>query len=278
VLLVGSATAACDDFVLADRQRLKQILLNLLSNGIKYNREGGNLTVACAPAPADRLRIAVTDTGPGIPSDLRARLFMPFDRLGAERLGVEGTGLGLALSKRLVEMMGGQVGVETEEGVGSTFWVELEPAEAPLERQTRIEAAAGPMTTGTGRRGIILYIEDNPSNLKLVEHVLAQQGGVRLISAMQGRIGLELARKHRPDAILLDLHLPDLAGEVVLQQLQADPALARIPVVVLSADATPGRVTRLRSAGARAYLTKPLDVRQFLSLVDELLAAATTAI
>jgi signal transduction histidine kinase len=180
--------ALLERHVWADHHRLQQVLLNLVSNGIKYNREGGRLTVACTVAPAGRLRIAVTDTGPGIPPALRTRLFQPFDRLGAERLGVEGTGLGLALSKRLVEMMGGEVGVDSEEGVGSTFWVELETAEAPIERQTRLEGPAGPIATATGRRGTILYIEDNPSNLKLVEHVLAQQGGVRLMSAMQGRI------------------------------------------------------------------------------------------
>jgi PAS domain S-box-containing protein len=257
--------------VWADRQRLQQVLLNLVSNGIKYNRAGGKLTVACEAVDERRLRISVTDTGPGISPALRARLFQPFDRLGAEQSGVEGTGLGLTLSKRLVEAMGGTISVESVEGEGSTFWVELVHTDAPAQREERSERDAPELATFSKHSGTVLYIEDNLSNLRLVERVMARYSGVRLIPAMLGRLGLELARQHRPDMILLDLHLPDISGEQVLRELRADPELQRTPVIVLSADATPGQVERLVAAGARAYLTKPLDVRQLLVLVDEAL-------
>jgi signal transduction histidine kinase/CheY-like chemotaxis protein len=260
--------------VWADTQRLQQVLLNLVSNAIKYNREGGSVAVTCAPAPGDRLRISVRDSGFGIAPGLRERLFRPFDRLGAEARGSEGTGLGLALSKGLTELMGGTIGVESVEGQGSTFWVEFREAEAPAERAAAAEAE--PMIPGgrVARRGTILYIEDNLSNLRLIEKVVARRPGVRLIPAMQGRLGLDLARDHRPGLILLDLHLPDLPGEQVLQQLRAEADLRDTPVVVLSADATPGQIKRLLSSGARAYLTKPIDIHQLLALMDTALAPA----
>lgn len=256
--------------VWADSQRLQQVLLNLVSNGIKYNRERGTLTIACDAAAERRLRISVRDTGPGIAPALRERLFQPFDRLGAEQGGVEGTGLGLVLSKRLVEAMGGTIDVESVQAEGSTFWVELLETESPAERRERKEADAAAPTT-LSKSGTVLYIEDNLSNLRLVERAMARHRGVKLIPAMQGRLGLELARQHRPDLVLLDLHLPDIPGEQVLRELHGDPQLRRTPVIVLSADATPGHVERLIAAGARAYLTKPLDVRQLLALVDEAL-------
>ena len=255
--------------VLADRQRLQQVLLNLLSNAVKYNRTGGTVAVSCEEILGERLRILVRDTGHGISPDKLDRLFTPFDRLGAEGTGVEGTGLGLALSKHLVDVMGGTLDVTSQVGVGSTFAVELPLTAAPVEA---LEPRGGSPTVDPAppdARMVVLYIEDNLSNLRLIEQVLGRRPRTTLLSAMQGRLGLDLAREHRPDLILLDLHLPDLPGQEVLRRLLDEPRTREIPVLILSADATPGHVERLLAAGARAYLTKPLDVRQLLALVDK---------
>jgi signal transduction histidine kinase/ActR/RegA family two-component response regulator len=268
---------AVDDalHVLADRQRLHQVLLNLLSNAIKYNRPRGTVRVVSARSAGDRLRIAVTDNGEGISGDKLARLFTPFDRLGAEASSVEGTGLGLALSKALVEAMGGVLRVESEPGTGSTFSVELMVAPSPSATADAVapDAQVPGAVPSPARRRTILYIEDNLSNLRLVEHLLRRRPGVTVLSAMQGQVGLDLARSHRPDLILLDRHLPDIAGEEVLRLLQADARTVAIPVVILSADAIPGGIQRFLDGGARAYLTKPLDVRHLLAVVDEALPA-----
>ena len=256
--------------VLADRQRLQQVLLNLLSNAIKYNRPRGTVRVACATT-GERLRIAVTDTGAGIAADKLARLFVPFDRLGAEATGVEGTGLGLALSKTLVDAMRGTLEVQSAQGAGSTFSVELPVVPAPgaarAAAAVELSEAAAPALPRT-----ILYIEDNVSNLRLVESVLRRRPNLTVLSAMQGRVGVDLARDHRPDLILLDRHLPDIDGEQVFQLLQDDPRTRAIPVVILSADAVAAGMQALLARGVRAYLTKPLDVRQLLALIDETLA------
>jgi len=265
-----------DRHVLADSQRLQQVLLNLVSNGIKYNREGGRLTVGGAPVANGRLRLTVADTGPGIPAALQARLFVPFERLGAAEGAVEGTGLGLTLSKRLVEVMGGQIGVESEAGTGSVFWVRLPEVTAPQTpgaESVDVRAPAGAAVA----RGAVLYVEDNPSNMRLVESVLRLRPGVTLIPAMQGRIALDLAREHRPRLVLLDLHLPDIPGEEVLRGIRSDAELAATPVVILSADATRGQVSRLLTAGANSYLTKPLDLHEFLAVLDQALAAPPEA-
>lgn len=268
IALDADGAAFGDRYVLADSQRLQQVLLNLVSNGIKYNREGGRVTVAGRDVGPSRLRITVTDTGPGIPPLLQARLFTPFDRLGVEAEGVEGTGLGLALSKRLVEAMGGAIGLDSAEGRGSTFWVELSETVSPDRRSGLGPDTALPAAGTVERAGTVLYIEDNPSNLRLVERVLAERAAIRLIPAMQGRLGLALAREHHPDLVLADLHLPDMSGEDVLREIQGDPALKDTPIVIVSADATPGQVKRLLAAGARAYLTKPIDVHELLSVID----------
>jgi PAS domain S-box-containing protein len=275
ILLVG-ATTTCHEHVHGDQQRLKQILLNLLSNAIKYNRVGGSVQLACERVTAGRLRITVADTGPGIPPEALDRLFVPFERLTAEFTGVEGTGLGLPLSKRLAEAMGGTLGVETTVDQGSRFWVELALTEAPVEHDMRQQQdrpahqqdqaeQAGPALT-------VLYIEDNLSNLQLVEQVLSRRPSVNLISAMRPMLGLDLTREHHPDLVLLDLHLPDMPGQEVLRRLRADPKTASIPVVVLSADARPSLITQLLDQGARAFLTKPLDVKELLALLDTIVA------
>jgi PAS domain S-box-containing protein len=259
--------------VIADRQRLKQVLLNLLSNAVKYNHHGGLVRLSCAPV-GERVRIEVSDNGPGIPSNSLEKLFVPFERLGADQQGVEGAGIGLSICQRLVEAMNGRIGVHSVENEGSTFWVELPGAEDPLRSFERGEAdapSAPEEATSPRPSRVVLCIEDNLSNLKLIEHVLARRPEIQLLPAMQGRRGLELAREQKPDMILLDLHLPDMAGDEVLRHLRAQPETRDIPVVILSADATPGQIERLLAAGARDYLTKPLDVKRFLGVVEEVL-------
>jgi PAS domain S-box-containing protein len=271
LLTVARPTADDRDVhVLADRQRLKQVLLNLLSNAVKYNREGGSIGVATTSTGSPAGRIEVTDTGFGIAADDVATAFAPFERLGAETTDVQGTGLGLALTKRLVETMGGEIGVDSEVGRGTTFWLELpavaapeaKPAASPADREPPVRPAQ-PRVACT-----VLYIEDNPSNIKLVEAILVARPAIALLVATQGGLGLELAQEHRPALILLDLNLPDVSGEEVLRRIRSDARTAGVAVVMLSADATPGQVARLRSAGADDYLTKPFEIERFLAVID----------
>lgn len=277
-------------YVMADQLRLKQILLNLLSNAIKYNHDGGQAAVACvevqaapgdAPEQGGRLRLEVSDTGPGIAAEDITKLFRAFERLGADRDGIEGTGIGLALSQRLAQLMGAEIGVRSVRHEGSTFWIEFQRAADPQGISNQLEEVATPAarsvapavsaTTPPGRT--VLYIEDNLANLKLVERVLAVRSSIQLLSAMQGQVGIDLARQHRPDLILLDLHLPDMDGDEVLPRLLEYPETKGIPVVMLSADATPGQAQRLLNAGARAYLTKPLDIQRFMTTLDDIFQA-----
>jgi PAS domain S-box-containing protein len=254
-------------YVTADRQRFKQVMLNLIANGIKYNRERGHVRISFEFVEELRLKVHVTDTGHGIPQSQLEHLFAPFERLGAEELGIEGTGLGLALSKPLVEAMGGAVSVSSVVGKGTTFSVDLEVVtEMPAQKQTK-SPPSGNGSNGSPSK-TILYIEDNLTNLKLLEKLLARRPEIRLVSAMQGGIGVTLARNHRPDLILLDLNLPDMRGEEVLGRLRADPRTAKVPVVILTAEASTGQVKRLLKAGARAYLTKPLEVDRFFLTID----------
>jgi len=273
-LVHSPASGARDVHVLADRQRLKQVLLNLVANAIKYNRPGGSVALSCEHVEPAGLRLLVRDTGPGIRPEHLGLLFMPFERLGAEHTTVEGTGIGLALSRRLAEAMGGTLEVDSTVGQGSTFWVQLPVVEGPVERYVRFngstEAAGDPATSGPAKAKI-LYIEDNLANLRLVERILAVYPDVELITAMQGRLGFDLAREHRPALVLLDLHLPDVGGDVVLRQLRDDPLTGSIPVAMVSADATPGEIKRLLGEGALAYLTKPIDVQELRSLVGSVL-------
>jgi signal transduction histidine kinase/ActR/RegA family two-component response regulator len=273
IQLVLDHSGACDCYVFADRQRAKQVLLNLLSNAVKYNRARGTVALSCAQATDTEVRINVTDTGPGIPAERVGRLFTAFERLGAEHTTVEGTGIGLALSQRLAGAMGGHLGVESTLGHGSTFYVELPRVEGPLHRYERLNGHTDPtpVTPAAEHRRVVLHIEDNLSNLKLVERIFARRPDVEVVAAMQGSLGMELAREHSPALVLLDLHLPDMGGDQVLQRLRDDPATASIPVVIVSADATPGQVQRLLTAGATAYLTKPIQVRELLAVLDDAL-------
>jgi PAS domain S-box-containing protein len=264
-------------YVLADRQRLKQVLINLLSNAVKYTAVKGCVTVSFAESGKEVTRISVRDTGAGIPVEKLARLFTPFDRLGAEQSAVEGTGLGLALCQRLVQAMNGSIGVNSTLGGGSTFWLDLPHAKSPLQTLavTRGPSPSEQQLAEESRR--ILYIEDNFSNVTLVDQMLAERPALELMTAMQGRVGLELARQHAPDLILLDLHLPDMPGWQVLAQLKADQLTREIPVVIISADATSPQIKRLLSAGARAYLTKPIDIAEFFRVIEDALTPATAA-
>jgi CheY-like chemotaxis protein/anti-sigma regulatory factor (Ser/Thr protein kinase) len=252
-------------YVLADRQRLLQVLLNLLTNAVKYNRPGGAVEVACRPAANDCFAIEVRDTGPGIAAEDVGRLFVPFDRLGLEAGTREGAGLGLALAKRLVEAMNGSISVASVPGTGTTFTVVLPQAADPLADS---EEAAAPPPTKVRRRATVLYIEDNRANLTLVERALTKRTELEVLSATTGLDGIELARKHRPDLLLLDLHLPDLGGEDVLDELAAHDETRDVPVVVISAAASKERIAALKRRGIAAYLTKPIDLARLLHVVD----------
>lgn len=261
-------------YALVDRQRIKQVLLNLVSNAIKYNSQNGSVFVECATTVDGRLRIIVRDTGKGIPESMLDRLFTPFDRLNADQTSIEGTGLGLALSKRLIEIMGGMIAVESAEGGGSKFYIDVAFGENPSSvAANEIAATAFPTEVSTRDR-TVLYIEDNKPNLELVEAIFKRRPDLKLLSAMQGRLGIDLAREHQPDLILLDMNLPDLHGQEVLKLLQDDARCRNIPVVIISADAISGRVERMLRAGAKAYLTKPISVADFMSVLDDVLKAA----
>jgi signal transduction histidine kinase/CheY-like chemotaxis protein len=263
--------------VFADRQRLSQVLVNLISNAVKYNHKDGTITISCAEAGPGQASVVVTDTGPGLaPEDLE-RIFVPFERLGAERTAVEGTGIGLPLARALTEAMGGQLTASSVLGQGAAFTVTLPrapdliyvPAPSPAPRSR----AAGPHApAGAGLS--VLSIDDNPANLEVVARYLRGRPDTRHLSAASGRAGLESAVRDMPDVILLDLHLPDLQGEEVLNELKADPATGAIPVIVLSADASRGVIHRLLAGGAFAYLTKPIELAELGKLLDTFPARA----
>lgn len=252
-------------YVLADNQRLKQVLVNLIVNGIKYNRPGGSVTIS-ARGENGAARIEVTDTGIGIEQHLVHKLFTPFERLSAGE--IEGAGLGLALSKAIVEGMGGRIGVRSVAGKGSTFWVSCREAKAPEPPEPgRAESGAlAPRRYAGGRR--LLYVEDTLTNIRFVEAVLRRRPSVELIPAMTGSLGIDLAREHRPDLILLDLHLPDLSGEEVLTRLRGLEETRETPVVVLTADATDAARTPVVESLANGFVTKPVGVERLLELVD----------
>ena len=252
-------------YAYADRQRLMQVLLNLVTNAIRYNRAGGEVWVRVLVGE-ETLRFEVEDTGIGIPEAMRDRVFEPFDRLGRERGGGEGTGLGLSIARRFVELMGGEIGFESREGLGTTFHFQL-PEASPAGEESGERSGDDP---AVGAALTLLYIEDNPTNLRLIESLCARIGAARIIAALQGGLGLRLAREHQPDVIILDMELPDMSGEAVLARLKGDLKTRDIPVIVLSASASPNRIDRVLSAGAYAYLTKPLEVKQFLELLSEL--------
>jgi PAS domain S-box-containing protein len=260
-------------YVWADRTRLKQIILNLLSNAIKYNRERGTVVVESAEVAPDRTRISVRDTGAGLIPGKLAQLFQPFNRLGQEGGGIAGTGIGLVVTKQLTELMKGTIGVESTVGQGSVFWVELPSALAPqLPSGSAPSAAQSQPLRPTGKnQRTLLYVEDNPANLMVVEQLVARCPDLRLVSATTGTLGVEIARTLQPEVILMDINLPGMSGVAALQLLRADPATAHIPVVAVSANAMPRDIKQGLDEGFYRYITKPIRVKEFMDTLNEAL-------
>jgi two-component system, sensor histidine kinase len=247
------------------------VLLNLISNAIKYNRPGGSVLLEIVQN-GEGVALSVHDTGVGIPQARMAELFQPFNRLGREGSDVAGTGIGLAVSRRLAEAMNGRLEVISREGEGSTFTLRL-PGASPSE--TTVSASSIPtidLPSLTGRVSTMLYVEDNPSNVALMRHVIAAFGTIKLHVAETGHEGLALARDLRPDVILLDINLPGLSGFELKARLDADPLTRGLPVLALSASAMPADVRRGRDAGFRSYLTKPLDIAALARALDKALS------
>ena len=256
-------------FVKADRTRVKQILINLLSNAIKYNKVGGTVVVTCIASSAGLIRICVEDTGEGLSPEKITQLFQPFNRLGQEANAEEGTGIGLVMTKRLVELMGGVIGVESTVGKGSVFWIELNLTTAPLTAvdDTKPTVIVAEVQAGT-QVSTLLYVEDNPANLMLVEDLIARRPDLRLLTAKDGYSGVAIARASLPDVILMDINLPGISGIKALRILAEDPATAHIPVVALSANAIPRDIAKGLEAGFFRYLTKPIKVNEFMETLD----------
>ena len=257
-------------FVKADRVRVKQVLINLLSNAIKYNRIGGKVVVESAMCQINSIRISVRDTGEGLAPEQLAQLFQPFNRLGQEANSEQGTGIGLTVSKRLIESMRGIIGVDSKVGEGSVFWIELELTTEPqaiAHESERIEATSVQVQDRV-QLYTLLYVEDNPANLMLVEDIIARRSDIRLLSARDGISGAELARTSLPDVILMDINLPGISGLQALNILAGDPTTAHIPVVALSANAIPRDIEKGLEAGFFRYLTKPIKVNEFMDTLD----------
>jgi PAS domain S-box-containing protein len=263
-------------FVQADRTRVKQVLVNLLSNAIKYNIKQGTVEVECIERTPGRIRVSIRDTGAGLDPEQLAQLFQPFNRLGQEAGGEEGTGIGLVVAKQLVELMGGVIGVESTVGVGSVFWFELLSVAEPRLSMEGGDAAASAQPHAQRRAQLhtLLYVEDNPANLELVEQLIARSSDMHLLCAVNGNSGIELARANRPDVILMDINLPDIDGFEALRILRSDPATAHIPVVAISANAMPSDIEKGLSAGFLRYITKPIKVNEFMDTLDAVLGFA----
>jgi PAS domain S-box-containing protein len=262
-------------FVRADQTRVTQVLVNLLSNAVKYNSENGTIEVTCVEVSPGRVRVGVRDSGAGLSQDQLGQLFQAFNRLGQEAGGVEGTGIGLVVAKQLVELMDGTIGVESTVGTGSVFWFELASVAGPSLGENSLEAPViRPKVDDTGVLRTLLYVEDNPANLNLVEQIIARRPDLRLLTAVNGNNGIKLAREFKPDVILMDINLPDISGLEVLALLRAFPATSYIPVVAVSANAMPRDVKKGLEAGFFRYITKPIMVDEFMDAVDEALEFA----
>jgi PAS domain S-box-containing protein len=266
-------------FANADRTRVKQVLINLLTNAIKYNREHGTVEVKCTASTSERIRISIKDSGAGLPPEKLAQLFQPFNRLGQEAGTEEGTGIGLVVTKQLVELMGGSIGVESTVGAGSEFWVELIQDVTPqLSAGNTMAAELAPQAQGSAAPRTLLYVEDNPANLMLVKQIIEGHPHMRMLSASDGNLGMALARAHLPDVILMDINLPGISGFQVLKILREDPETARIPVLAISANAMPRDIAKGLGAGFFRYLTKPIKVHEFMEALDRALELAETGV
>lgn len=267
----------CTACVSADRTRLKQVLLNLLSNAVKYNREGGTVIVSCNAISHERVRISVQDTGAGLRPEQVAALFQPFNRLGQESGTEEGTGIGLVVTKRLVELMGGAIGVDSTPGTGTTFWIDLHTA-SPVQHLAGNGATSSASSTHPASKdthqATLLYVEDNPANLRLVEELVRFRTDLRLITAPDGHLGIELATAHLPDLILMDINLPGMSGDEAREVLQTHRKTAHIPIIAVTANAMPRDIQKGIEAGFFRYITKPIDIDEFNEAIDGALKAA----
>lgn len=261
-------------FVMADRTRVKQASVNLLSNAIKYNHAGGTVEMTFTELSPKRIRISFRDTGEGLSAENLAQLFQPFNRLGQEAGSQDGTGIGLVVSKRLVELMGGEIGAQSTVGVGSVFWIELNSTAAlRLAAATEPTLVPPPLPTDA-QLHTLLCVEDNPANLMLIEQLIARRADIHLLSARNGRRGVEMARATQPDLILMDINLPEISGLTALAILADDPLTAHIPVIALSANAMPRDIEKGLAAGFFRYLTKPIKITEFMAALDETLLFA----
>ena len=265
-------------FVQADRTRLKQVLINLLSNAIKYNRPEGTVTVECTVAESGWVRVSVRDTGAGLTPAQLAQLFQPFNRLGRDLDGEEGTGIGLVVCKRLVELMGGQIGYASTVGEGSVFWFQLAGASTPQLKPVAANPPGGTLSQlqSPAQMRTLLYVEDNPANLMLVEDLMVRRTDVQLLTANDGISGIEMARTHLPDVILMDINLPGISGMGAMRVLASDARTAHIPVIALSANAMPRDVVKGLEAGFLRYLTKPIKIDALMEALNHAFDAAST--
>jgi CheY-like chemotaxis protein len=264
------------DYVHADRTRLKQVLINLLSNAIKYNVRDGSVEVTCTESAPGRIRVSIRDSGAGLYPEQLVQLFQPFNRLGQEAGGEEGTGIGLVVAKRLVELMGGAIGVESTLGLGSVFWFELVSVAEPqlAMEESGVAVPAQPQVSRPARLRTLLYVEDNPANLRLVEQIIVRHPSTCLLSAANATAGIRLARDTRPDVILMDINLPGMSGFEALKILRSDHATSRIPVVAVSANAMPLDIAKGLKAGFFRYITKPFNIHEFMEALDGALELA----
>ena len=267
---------ANDLFVMTDLQHLRQVLINLINNAVKYNQDNGSVLISTERMAEGqngnaRIRISIKDTGPGISAEEISKLFTPFERLGADKTNSEGTGLGLAVVKLLMDAMGGTIGVQSMPGMGSTFWIELPETEKPIIGSLPAEPASTKEAPIQYSFGSILYIEDNFLHIRLIEQILlSYRSNINLIAVPNGEEAIEKAVENSPRLILLDLNLSSISGEEVLANLQNDKRTKSIPVVIISTDAAPDQIDKLLKAGASHYLTKPVRIAEFLNVVDQI--------